>query len=104
MKVMTLEPKIFKQELILLETKDNTIINTFNQNSIPLSYSIYEKDNLSYYVLYIKFSKKYMSQILDILKIIKNKLLLTGYTDYDEKTDELFSSIFGDSQDGIIEL
>ena len=45
-----------------------------------------------------------MNQILDVLKTIKNKLLLTGYTDYDEKTDELFSCIFGDSQDGIIEL
>ncbi len=104
MKIMTLEPRFFTQEFVLLETKDDTIINTFNDNVVPISYEVYEKDGIHYYVLYIKFKKKYTNQVIDILQKVKNKLLLTGYTDYDEQSDKLFKSIFGDSTEGIIEI
>ena len=104
MKVMALEPRLFTQEFVLLETKNDTIINTFNDNDVPISYEVYKKEGIHYYVLYIKFKKKYTNNVIEILKNVKNKLLLTGYTDYNEQTNILFKSIFGDSTNGIIEI
>ena len=102
---MALETGVIKQEFVCIDTKTNVILNELCKYPISIKYVTYEKEDVkNYKILYIKFNKKHTAHIIGILSSVKNKILLTGFRDYDDKSDEILSSLFGDTKDGIIEV
>jgi len=53
----------------------------------------YQKDGMNYLIIFCKVRKRDKEEFLEALKELKNKMLLLGYTDYQDFCEELSKNI-----------
>lgn len=100
MKIMPLETRMFKQEFVCVDSDTAIIEKALHEYHVPVKYDVYVKPGLKRYrVLYLCFNKKYTATIIGILGTLKNKFLLTGFTDYDDVSSDILHSIFKKSDE-----
>ena len=89
-----LKPGLFHQNYVFFDVEQYCADNLFIQHKIKVTFlSEYQKEYIPYLAIFCKVKKRDTLQFEAIMKELANKMIICGYTDYEQFCERFINDI-----------